>query len=89
MRLSMPPCPFRLLTGRPCPACGLTGSVSAALRGHLRRAAALHRLGPVVAAAVVVAALDASRPRAARGWRPVSPASRHGEFVISARAPAG
>ena len=47
------PCPFRRLTGRPCPACGLTTAVSAALRGRVGHAATLHRLGPVTAAAVL------------------------------------
>ncbi len=54
-RLPAPTCPFRRLTGRRCPACGLTAAVSAALRGRIRRAAALHRLGPVTAAVVLVA----------------------------------
>ena len=49
------PCPFRRLTGRPCPACGLTTAVSAALHGRVRHAATLHRLGPVTAAAVLAA----------------------------------
>ena len=56
-RLRAPTCPLRLLTGRRCPACGLTTAVSAALHGRVRHAAALHRLGPATAAAVLVAAL--------------------------------
>ncbi len=76
-RLPTPKCPFRLLTGRPCPACGLTGSVSAMLRGRFRRAVSLHRLGPVVAAAVVVAALTAALD--ARSRPP------HGESRVPAR----
>ncbi len=55
-RLRAPTCPLRLLTGRRCPACGLTTAVSAALHGRIRHAATLHRLGPVTAAAVLVAA---------------------------------
>ena len=56
-RLPAPACPLRRLTGRRCPACGLTTAVSAALRGRVRQAAALHRLGPATAAAVLVAGL--------------------------------
>jgi len=47
------PCPFRRLTRRPCPACGLTTAASAALRGRVGHAATVHRLGPVTAAAVL------------------------------------
>jgi len=54
-RLPVPTCPLRRLTGRRCPACGLTTAVSAALRGRVRHAATLHRLGPVTAAAVLAA----------------------------------
>jgi hypothetical protein len=56
-RRPTPSCPFRRLTGRRCPACGLTTAVSAALHGRVRHAATLHRLGPVTAAAVLVAAV--------------------------------
>ena len=52
-RLPAPTCPLRRLTGRRCPACGLTTAVSAALHGRVRHAATLHRLGPATAAAVL------------------------------------
>jgi len=52
-RLPAPTCPLRRITGRRCPACGLTTAVSAALRGRVGHAATLHRLGPVTAAAVL------------------------------------
>jgi Protein of unknown function (DUF2752) len=54
-RLPAPTCPLRRLTGRRCPACGLTTAVSAALHGRVRHAATLHRLGPFTAAAVLAA----------------------------------
>ena len=38
-------CPFRLVTGRPCPACGLTRSWAAATRLDIRESAAWHPLG--------------------------------------------
>lgn len=47
-------CPFRRLTGRRCPGCGLTSAVSAALRGRILQAGALHPLGLPTAAAVLV-----------------------------------
>ncbi|MDE9366874.1 DUF2752 domain-containing protein [Luteipulveratus sp. YIM 133132] len=50
-------CPFRLLTGLPCPACGLTRSWAHAAHGDLSGAFALHPLGPVTLAAAVVAVL--------------------------------
>jgi hypothetical protein len=37
-------CPFRLLTGRDCPLCGLTRATHALARGHVRAALALNRL---------------------------------------------
>lgn len=47
-------CPFRRLTGKACPLCGLTRSLSALLSGDLRRSVAAHPLGW----AVIPAALD-------------------------------
>ena len=46
-------CPIRRLTGRPCPGCGMTRALSAALHGDLRRAWRYNRLvlvvGPILA----------------------------------------
>ena len=41
-------CPFRLLTGLPCPFCGLTHSLFALGAGHVGRSFAFSPLGPVV-----------------------------------------
>jgi hypothetical protein len=50
-------CPFRLVTGRPCPACGITRSWSAATRLDVRDSLAWHPLGiPTVVGALAVAA---------------------------------
>jgi hypothetical protein len=50
-------CPFRLVTGRPCPACGITRSWSAATRLDVRDSLAWHPLGiPTVLGALAVAA---------------------------------
>jgi hypothetical protein len=37
-------CPFRIVTQRRCPLCGLTRATRALSRGHLRQAHALHPL---------------------------------------------
>jgi Protein of unknown function (DUF2752) len=40
-------CPFRRLTGRPCPACGLSRSWQAMAHGRLGEAFEQHPLGPL------------------------------------------
>jgi hypothetical protein len=51
-----PVCIFRQVTGRPCPACGLTRSWSAATRLDVAESAAWHPLGiPALLGAFVVA----------------------------------
>jgi hypothetical protein len=40
-------CPFRALTGLPCPGCGMTGACAAALRGDWRAVWQLNPFGPV------------------------------------------
>jgi hypothetical protein len=52
-----PLCPFRLLTGLPCPGCGLTRSVVCTLHGDLASAMMFHPLGPLVVAALALAVL--------------------------------
>jgi len=71
--LSGPPlCPFRLLTGLPCPGCGLTRSVVSFLHGDVAGAIAFHPLGPLVVAALALAVLvgPLSAQLHARGWAP-------------------
>jgi hypothetical protein len=52
----VPPCPLRTLTGIPCPMCGSTRGVIAAVHGHLGHALALNpaSLGVLVLAAFLV-----------------------------------
>lgn len=38
-------CPFKLLTGRPCPGCGMGRAVVAAMRGNLAASFSYHPLG--------------------------------------------
>jgi uncharacterized protein DUF2752 len=51
-------CPFRRLTGRPCPACGLTRSWSAALHLHGRDSVRHHPLGWLALGVAAWFALD-------------------------------
>jgi hypothetical protein len=46
--LRIPLCPVALLTGRPCPGCGLTRATLALLHGHVREAVGIHPLAPLV-----------------------------------------
>lgn len=50
-------CPLRLLTGVPCPACGLTTSFTELAGGHLGASTAAAPLGPVLFAAFAVSAV--------------------------------
>lgn len=43
------PCPFRAVTGLPCPFCGMTHSLLALGGGDLRESLQRHLLGPAVA----------------------------------------
>ena len=48
-------CPFRLITGIPCPGCGLTRGIMAILHGNLHDALALHILSfPAVVALTIL-----------------------------------
>ncbi len=46
-------CPLRLLTGLPCPGCGLTRSFCAMIHGDLQHAVTFHLLGPALFLAVI------------------------------------
>lgn len=56
-QLGLPPCHFQVVTGYPCPSCGMTTSFASFVRGDL--AAALHAqvFGTVLAAITLLAAL--------------------------------
>ena len=51
-QFGLPPCAFRVLTGMPCPACGLTTSFAYAVRGQLQNAAAANVAGLLLAVGV-------------------------------------
>jgi hypothetical protein len=48
------PCPMRMVTGVPCPLCGMTTSVKAALGGDLHAAFAANPFGILAVMAAVV-----------------------------------
>jgi len=56
-QLGLPGCSFLARTGLPCPSCGLTTSVSAAVHGRLGLALRAHPFGPVLLAAVAALAV--------------------------------
>jgi hypothetical protein len=62
-------CPLRTLTGIPCPLCGMTTAVEAAVRLQLEDAVAVNPAGVIaVAAAIAVLVL---RPTRLRIWAPL------------------
>ncbi|NGN95020.1 DUF2752 domain-containing protein [Nocardioides sp. KC13] len=62
-------CPFRALTGLPCPGCGLTRSWVYLMHGDVGSSLASNWFGPVLIAAIVVLAVVAGRSRLS-GRRP-------------------
>jgi len=54
--LTMPTCPFYLLTGHPCPFCGGTRSFAYMWQGDLADAVRLYPLGPVLFAGTLTGA---------------------------------
>ena len=80
-------CPFRLVTGRPCPACGLTRSWSAATRLEVRESAAWHPLGiPALLGALAVSSGVVAPPSlegpAARRWAAAAGAVWLGTWAV-------
>jgi Protein of unknown function (DUF2752) len=51
--LHIPICPIAILTGWPCPGCGITRATLALMQGHLHEAVALHPLAPLISPLVV------------------------------------
>ena len=48
-------CPFKLLTGIPCPSCGITKSIIACYQGDLVKSLTYHIFGPIVIAFCLMA----------------------------------
>jgi hypothetical protein len=55
LHATLPPCPFLVVTGHPCPFCGGTRSFAGMWHGDVGRAAALYPLGPALFWAVLAA----------------------------------
>jgi len=47
-------CAFHLVTGAPCPSCGLTRSVTLTIHGSPRQAFLMHPIGPFIALAAIL-----------------------------------
>lgn len=74
-------CPWRVLTGAPCPFCGLTHSLAALSHGDFRQAFAFHPFGP----ALYLLGLTALA-LAARSWRTGRPLLLSGRPRLVLRA---
>lgn len=70
-------CPFRLMTGLPCPGCGLTRSWIALAHGDPGTAFARHAFGPVLFALAIIA-VATTVYSLARRREPVDLAARAG-----------
>ena len=66
-QLGLPPCGFLLLTGSPCPGCGLTTAFAHGIRGHWSLAASANPLG-LALFLVVCACIPLGAAAALRGW---------------------
>ena len=66
-QLGLPPCGFMLLTGSPCPGCGLTTAFAHGIRGHLSLAASANPLG-LALFLVVCLCIPLGMIAALRGW---------------------
>ena len=66
-QLGLPPCAFLLLTGSPCPGCGLTTAFAYAIGGQWSLAASANPLG-LVLFFVVCCCLPLAVTAALRGW---------------------
>jgi len=58
-QLGFPPCPMPMMTGLPCPTCGMTTAVAHAVRGHLVQAFVAQPAGLAAAFGVAGAAIVA------------------------------
>jgi hypothetical protein len=70
-------CPFRLVTGIPCPLCGITRGLAALVRADITTALQFHALSPLVLAGMA-AWIVADAGQAARLWN----AARIGEWAL-------
>jgi hypothetical protein len=60
------PCPFLLVTGVPCPGCGLSRAIVALLQGDWQTSLTLHAYGPIFAVGIALIALTTILPHKLR-----------------------
>lgn len=72
-------CIFRATTGLPCPGCGLTRSIIAAVHGHLDVSFFHHRLGPLTLIYIFLQFVFSLFYLSIPKWR--APLSRHIKFL--------
>jgi hypothetical protein len=60
-------CPFRAVTGLPCPGCGLTGAIELLLRGQVSASLHAHAFAPFFLAAILLFFILALLPASWRG----------------------
>ena len=69
-QLWLPPCMLKMLTGVPCPFCGMTTSFALLAQGQLREGLATHPVGALFFVATLLAGLALLGMAAARGELP-------------------
>jgi hypothetical protein len=57
LRDSIPVCPFRIATGKPCPLCGMTRAIALATHGRWRAAFGVNALWPLFAVTMLFLSL--------------------------------
>jgi hypothetical protein len=80
-QLGLPPCNFVLLTGKPCPSCGMTTSFALFIRGDLRASLQANWVGTLLAAGAAMA-LPWSLLSAWRG-RLLGIPSGYGDYLLT------
>jgi len=80
-QLGLPPCNFVILTGKPCPSCGMTTSFALFIRGDLRASLQANWVGTLLAAGAVIA-LPWSLLSAWRG-RLLGIPSGYGDYLLT------
>ena len=81
-QLGMPPCNFVLMTGKPCPSCGMTTSFALLVRGDVRASLRANWAGTLIA--VLWAALHGLGDRQWHSRKPLFIPRGRGELILTA-----